>query len=89
MAELIKDTGEIIKIEPKNGLNFKLQELYKILNCRLIELAATKDGKLIILDEEGKLYSKSVNIKATELYKYGEQDAIVGDVVVCNNKQIK
>ena len=88
-AILIKDTGEVMEIEPENGLNFKLQELYKILNCKLIELVVTKDGKLIVLDEEGKLQSKSVNTKATELYKYGEQDVIVGDVIVCNNKQIK
>ncbi len=89
MAKLIKHTGEIIEIEPENGSNFKLQELYKILNCRLIELVATRDGRLIILDEEGKLQNKSINTKATKLYKYGEEDIIVGDVVVCNNKQIK
>ena len=89
MAELIKDTGEVTEIEPENGLNFKLQELYKILNCRLIELVGTKDGRLIILDEEGKLQNKSINTKATKLYKYGERDVIVGDVVICNNKQIE
>ena len=89
MAELIKHTGEVMEIEPENGSNFKLRELYKILNCELIELVATKDGRLIILDEEGKLQNKSINTKATKLYKYGEKDVIVGDVVICNNKQIK
>ena len=89
MAELIKHTGETVEIEPENGLNFKLQELYKILNCKLIELAATKDGRLIVLDEEGKLENKSINAEATKLYKYGEQDVIVGDVIICDGKQIK
>ena len=89
MAELIKHTGETVEIEPENGSNFRLQELYKILNCSLIELVGTKDGRLIILDEEGKLQNKSINTKATKLYKYGERDVIVGDVVICNNKQIE
>ena len=89
MAELIKHTGETVEIEPENGSNFKLQELYKILNCKLIEFVATRDGRLIILDEEGKLQNKSINTKATKLYKYGERDVIVGDVVICNNKQIE
>jgi len=52
-AILIKDTGEVMEIEPENGLNFKLQELYKILNCKLIELVVTKDGKLI--EKYGKM----------------------------------
>ena len=89
MAELIKHTGETIKIEPENGLNFKLQELYKILDCKLIELASTKDGRLIVLDEEGKLEDKSINTEATKLYRYNEHDVIVGDVIICNNNQIE
>ena len=89
---LIKSTGETKKIKPKNGLNFELHELYDILNCKLIQLVNTVDGKLIILDEEGKLnegWKENINDKATKLYEYGKYDPIVGDVLICNNNQIK
>ena len=48
----------------------------------LIQIVASTDqSKLLIIDEEGKLKGKRVNVKATALYPYGSSDPIVGDVI--------
>ena len=89
MAQLIKVDGTIMDILPKNKKHFKLKEMYGILSCRLVEFVRTKNEDLMILDEEGKLrnnWRNNINNKATELYKYGEDDPIVGDVLICKDK---
>ena len=89
MAQLIKVDGTITDILPKNKKNFKLKEMYGILSCRLVEFVRTKNEDLMILDEEGKLkenWKDHINTRATELYKYGEDDPIVGDVLICKDK---
>ena len=32
-ARLLKFSGDVMEIEPKNGTDFKLDELHKHLNC--------------------------------------------------------
>jgi len=89
MAQLIKVDGTKKDIIPKNKKHFKLKEMYSILSCRLVEFVRTKNEDLMILDEEGKLrnnWRNNINNKATELYKYGEDDPIVGDVLICKDK---
>jgi len=48
-------------------------------------------GQIIVLDEEGKLKGKGRNNKATELYRLRRltTDFMVGDVLVCNENEIK
>lgn len=82
-AQLITPDGTITEIMPENGTNFHLRELYKLIGCGTIELAHTKDGRYLIMDEEGKLMQKPINDKATALYQYGDYEPIVGNVVVC------
>ena len=92
MAQLIKTDGTIIEIIPENKRHFKLRELYGILKCSLIEFVKTKEGDLMILDEEGKLkenWKDNINIEATDLYIQGHLDPIVGDVLICADKEIK
>lgn len=40
------------------------------------------DGIRLIVNEEGKLRGLPLNRKATELYKYGSRDALVGAVLL-------
>jgi hypothetical protein len=86
MAEWIKVNGDITTVEPKNGTDFKLDELQKYVDGR-IEIVPTKDGRIIVLDEEGKLKDKDANIKATDLF--GRHDYIVGDVLVCDDGEVE
>lgn len=45
-----------------------------------IEVVPTTDGRVMVLDEEGKLKGKKPNPTACKLY--GRPDPVVGDVVV-------
>lgn len=83
MAQIIKTTGEIIDTEPSNGTDFSLTELQAIVGG-FIELVHLPDGRLMVVNEDGKLNGLPFNKKASELYP----DTIVGDVLVCEYYEI-
>jgi hypothetical protein len=87
MAKIIKANGDTQEVEPKNGTDFSLKEVQKIVGGYM-QLLATKDGKIMVIDEDGKLKQKPKNKEATKLYIYGEHDHIVGDALICEHGQI-
>ena len=91
MAKIYRANGEVETIKPKNGKDFQLEELQKIVGgyIEIIHLDAT--NRLMVVDEEGKLKGYSYNEKATELIHNETflDDFIVGNVLVCDKKQIK
>ena len=89
IAVWIKSNGETKDVIPKNKKDFSLDEMYEYTNGGPIQIVNSKDGKFIVLNEEGKLTGLPLNKKATNLYEYGHQDPIVGDVLVCNRNQIE
>ena len=52
-----------------------------------IEMVSTPNGKVLIVDEEGKLKNKEVNLKATTIYG-NPNDVIVGDCILADNNEI-
>jgi len=90
MAYIIKTTGEVIETKPKNGTDFSLEELNEVVGG-YIEVISLHDGRLIVCDEEGKLKGKDRNHKATEFFRLTllTTDFLVGDVLVCNEEEIK
>ena len=84
-------TGEYIDYKPENGKNFKLQELYKKIGCKLIEVVSLNDGWIMIIDEEGKLNDKPVNNIGTAYLRQTRhtQDYIVGDIVLCPSEMLE
>lgn len=86
MAEIIYAQGGTEPIKPKNGTDFQLEELREIVGG-YIEVTYTKSGKLMIVNEEGKLIGLPFNPVATMLHKYN--DEIVGDVLVCEPSEVK
>lgn len=54
-----------------------------------IEIVPTNDGRLMVVDEEGRLKAKLVNMKATALTRGTVAAPIVGDVVVANEGEIE
>ena len=93
-AKLLKASGEVVEIEPKNGTNFTLDELYKHLNCSLIEVVNLNQDDIMVVDDEGKLTSNNVvNVNATKLAQENQAiifwDYIAGDAIVCNRKMIR
>ena len=86
MASLITTTSEVTDLEPKNGSDFCLEELYAAIGCRMIEVVRLRDGSIMIADEEGMFSENAaVNLMATTL----AGTPIVGNVVICDNNQLR
>ena len=88
-AQLLRTDGTRENITPKNGKTFEfIGEAYDLIGARIIQIRETHDGRLLLMDEEGKLTDKRVNVAATALYAYGAYDPIVGNVIVCDTHQL-
>ena len=85
---IIRVDGTQEEYLPADGRHYTLEELKKAIGGGYIEIVHTKDDRLMVLDEEGKLKGFPVNPVATGLYRYGYQDPIVGDVLVCEDRMI-
>ena len=81
MATLYRTTGFQEQILPLNHVSFSLEEMQTLVGG-YIQMAFTHDGKVIVLDEEGKLKGKAVNHVATTHYRFGSHDHIVGEALV-------
>ena len=94
LNEIIKGSGEVMEIEPKNGTDFKLDELHKHLQCSLVEVINLNQDDIMVVDEEGKWASNNViNVNATVLAQENQAitswDYIAGNAIVCNGKMIR
>ncbi len=85
MATIFKADGQKIETQPKNGRDFKLEELKKIVGG-YIEIVTLSGNRIMVVNEEGKVNGLPINIKATELCGY---DIIVGDVLVCDSDEVR
>lgn len=90
MATIYKTDGTSVSIQPKNGKDFSLKEMQEIVDG-YIEILDLNDGRIIVLNEEGKCNGLPYNHMATLMYRkaYNTLDFIVGDVLVCDSKQVK
>ena len=88
-AQLIFVDGTRRDLTPKNGKTFKfVGEVYDLIGASMIQVCQTHNGRLLLVDEEGKLTGKPINTTATALYRYGASDPISGDVIVCAKRQL-
>ncbi len=90
MAKIYKANGEVLDIEPKNGRDFQLEELQAIVGG-LIQIIEISDTEIMVINEEGKLENLSLNEQATAIYQKQvyEEDFIVGDVLICKDKEVR
>ncbi len=91
-CKLYKKDGTVTDILPKNGKKFKLEELYELLNIRMVEHVQLRKSGLptlsLLCDEEGKMVDNwMVNLNYTATLEwfmyYGDTDGIIGDVIIC------
>lgn len=90
MSKIYKANGEVLDIEPKNGIDFQLKELQEIVGG-LIDYKMTNEGnKLIVFNDEGKLMKLPYNENATKIYQemVYKGDFLVGDVLICKENEI-
>ena len=74
MLELIRVDGSTEQV-----VNFSLENLQKLVGG-YIEALYAHDGRMLVVDEEGRLKNKPVNPAASAIFGY----VVVGDVVVGN-----
>lgn len=88
-AEIIKTSGERISVKPENGTDFELHEMQTIVGG-WIEVVYLRDGRIMVVNEEGKVNRLEPNIVATNLLlAQGGWDMVVGDVLVCDASMLK
>lgn len=76
MAKIIRTDGSEEELKDTS-----LQSLQTAVGGN-IEMTFTNDGKVMWINEEGKLKGLMYNEKATKLYVHKDRDDILGDVVV-------
>lgn len=55
-----------------------------------IEIVPAGNGKIMVIDEEGKLKGKPINEAATMIFMHaGYYDIIVGDALVCDSEMVQ
>ena len=77
------------EVSPKNGTDFSLEELKSFVDG-WIEIVDLRDGRLMVVNEEGKLLGLPLNLLATVEYQktFGPIDQIVGNALVCKKGEI-
>jgi hypothetical protein len=90
MAQILRANGTRGTIEPHNGTDFTLDEVRAIVGGR-VELISLYDGRIMLINEEGKLHDLPLNVEATRLFlvERGGDDVIVGDALVCEDAQFQ
>jgi hypothetical protein len=92
MATLILEDGSARDVTPadlKQG--FSLAELYAELRCDVVEVVRLRNGRLLVIDENGKLVGRPVNELATVLARGVLQahDVIVGPALLCSLQEFR
>jgi hypothetical protein len=89
-AYFIKTDGELIPVSPKNKVDFSLEELQSFVGG-LIEFIYLKDGRIMVVNEDGIRNELEVNKNASILYLQTNRwiEMIVGDVLVTPSNFIK
>ena len=86
-AKLYKADGTIIEVVPANGTDFQLDELQAMVDG-YIEIVPAGNGKIMVIDEEGKLKGKPVNDAATIIHYAKKLDYVDSErVVVCGHSE--
>lgn len=87
-TSLYRTDGTIVPIAPANGVHWTLEELQGLVGG-YIETATTIDGRIMIINEHGKIVEPMLplNVEATRIYRHGRFDPIVGPAVVVDSLQ--
>lgn len=93
MATVLYADGRQRDVEPNNGTDFQLEELYRLLDVKMIEVVPLRETEqLMIIDEEGKLNDKPHNRVATAIAHFQSaimpDDHIVGHALICDKSEL-
>ncbi len=91
MAVLITPDGITKNVYAKEN-EFTLNEMYSLLSCSMVQAITIEDGRVMWIDEEGKLKPHQVNPDATKmLHESGgmDDDYIAGPVLITEFSEIQ
>ncbi len=97
MAILYKTDSTIQNVSPANGTDFKYKELTAFVEG-MVEIVPLPSGRLMVVNEEGKLNGLKINLRATDVWKaeypieqypHNNDELIVGVALVCESNEIK
>lgn len=91
MASLLRTDGTRQNIAPQNGTDFQLEELHALLGG-YVEVVKLDDGRLLLVNDNGKIKQLAINPQATVLlWEFTDSlaDVIVGDAVLCNDHEVR
>ena len=88
-AKIIYTDKEAEDYTPKNGKTFGKTEMCGIVEG-FIDVIRLNDGRVIVVDSQGKALNKAVNIPATNILRrdHFTTDYIVGTAIVCDADMI-
>lgn len=90
-AIVLSPNGQSSVVSPDNGNDFSLEQAQSIVGG-YVEVIPLKNGKIMILNEEGKLKDLTLNRQATDLAHESylpADDYIVGHVIVCESSMFQ
>ena len=76
MAKILRPDGTSNEVAPANGSNFVLAELQAIVEGH-IEIVPTRDGSILVCNEESKILDLPRNDQATALVDFPEPAEIL------------
>jgi len=90
MATFFKFDGSQTEIQPENGRNFELEELYRLLGCDTIEIITIADGddEVLVIDEDAKIkpeFLKTYNRDLSNLAGYN----LFGNALRCKRSEVE
>jgi hypothetical protein len=91
VAILLKADGGVEEIRPADGRTFVLDELQALVGG-FIEVVRARDGRWLVINEDGKRQNLQLNVLASIKYKSAgvarPSDVIVGDVLLADNAEM-
>ena len=89
MSDVLVKDGCMSPIKPMNGRDYSLLELQTYVDGD-VEFVYFENGKILVVDEDGKLKGKPVNHIATGwLNVAGYHDYICGSALLVDGKHIR
>ena len=70
MGTLYYPDGRTEEVSPENGRDYQSEELHRLLDCDMIDLIPTRDGHIMVIDDDGKISKKPRNEAATALIAF-------------------
>ncbi len=89
MASLYFTDGYAADVKPANGTAFTLKELQTAV-CGYIEAIPLRDGRVLVVNEEGKLRGMPTNAPASLIVERLSdiRDVIVGPALLCTCQEM-